>query len=183
MWQITWILSFLPDWFWILFLVAGIAAYFLSRFLGMYKLPLKVGGLIATILSVWMLGAASNEEKWQARVKELEEKIALAEAESKKENVVIQEKIVYKDKIIKERGKTQIEYIDRIVKGDTQVITKDMSEAERAEFKKKQEELEQALKMCPVPRLIIEEHNKAAAAIKEVNRAAQSPEKKEETKK
>lgn len=162
MWQITWMLSLLPDWFWILSLVAGVSAYFLSRFIGLYKLPLKVGGLIVTILSVWMLGAASNEEKWQARVKELEEKIAAAEAESKKENTVIQEKIVYQDRIIREKGKTQIEYIDRVVKGDTEVITKDMSEAERAAFKKKQEELENALKMCPVPALIIEEHNKAA---------------------
>lgn len=179
MWQITWMLSFLPDWFWILFLIAGLAAYFLSRFLGVYKVPAKIGGLIATILSVWMLGAASNEEKWQARVKELEEKIAAAEAESKKENVVIQEKIVYKDKIIREKGKTQIEYIDRIVKGDTEVITKDMSESERAVFKKKQEELEHALKMCPVPRLVVEEHNKAAAAVKD----AKQPEKKEEVKK
>jgi hypothetical protein len=37
-----------------------------------------------------------------------------------------------------------------------------MSEAERATFKKKQEELEYALKMCPVPQLVIEEINKAA---------------------
>jgi hypothetical protein len=170
MWQITWMLSFVPDWIWILFLIAGVLAYFASRFLAAYRLPLILGGAAAVILSTWMLGAASNEAKWDARVKELEDKVAAAEAESKKENVVIQEKIIYKDKIIKEKGKTQLEYIDRIVKGDTEIIVKDMSDVEREAFKKKQAELEYSLKMCPVPQIIIEEHNKAA--LKEINDAA-----------
>jgi len=79
----------------------------------------------------------------------------------------IEEKIVYKDRIVKERAKTQIEYIDRIVKGDTVEITKDMSQAEREKFAARQKELENALKSCPVPQIIIDEHNKAA--IKELN--------------
>jgi hypothetical protein len=40
-----------------------------------------------------------------------------------------------------------------------------MAEAERAEFKKKQEELERAVKMCPVPQIVIEEINKAAKGV------------------
>lgn len=147
MWQITWMLSFLPDWFWTLFLIAGVAAYFLSRFFLPYKLPLKVGGLLATVLSVWMLGAASNEAKWEARVKELEEKLAVAETQSKEENIKIQEKIIYKDKIIKERAKTQIEYIDRVVK--------------------EKEEVKVFIEHCPIPPVIIEEHNKAARQLNE----------------
>jgi hypothetical protein len=166
-------LSFLPDWFWVLFLIVGVVAYFLSKFFGLYKVPLQIGGLVATILSVWMLGAASNEAKWEAKVKELEGKLELAINESKKEVVKIEEKIVYKDRIIREKGKTQIEYVDRLVKGDTVEITKDMSEAERAAFKKKQEELEYALKMCPVPSLVVEEHNKAA--VNQLNEAAKKP--------
>ena len=42
-----------------------------------------------------------------------------------------------------------------------------MSEVERAVFKKKQEELERAIKMCPVPQIVIEEINKAAAGVKQ----------------
>lgn len=175
MWQITWMLSFLPDWFWIVLLIAGVCAYFAAQFIAVYKFPLKIGGILVTVLSLWMLGAASNEAKWEAKVKELEEKLEIAQNESKKENVVVQEKIIYKDKIIREKGKTRIEYIDKIVKGDTEIITKDMSESERAEFKKKQEELEYALKMCPVPKIIVEEHNKAA--INQLNESAKGEKK------
>lgn len=155
MWQITWMLSFFPDWFWILLLIAGIAAFFLSKFFALYKLPLYIGGIAATMLSLWMLGAASNEAKWEAKVKELEGKLALAEQESKKENVVVQEKIIYKDKIIKEKGKTQIEYIDRVVK--------------------EREEVKVFIEHCPIPPVIIEEHNKAA--IKQFNEAAKGEKK------
>ena len=62
----------------------------------------------------------------------------------------------------KEKGKKQIEYIDRIVKGDTTEITKDMSEEERKAFLAKQKELEDSIKNCPVPKIVVEEINKAA---------------------
>lgn len=166
--QLTWMLSLLPDWFWTLVLIAGVlailAAWVLKfiPFVSTYRLPIQVGGILALLVGVYFQGVISNEEKWQARVKELELQVAKAEAQAKDTTVKIEEKIVYKDRVIKERAKTQIEYIDRIVKGDTVTITKDMSEAERSEFKKKQEELERAIKMCPVPQLVIEEINKAA---------------------
>jgi ferredoxin len=37
-----------------------------------------------------------------------------------------------------------------------------MSDQEKQVFLEKQKELQDALKNCPVPRIIIEEHNKAA---------------------
>jgi ferredoxin len=37
-----------------------------------------------------------------------------------------------------------------------------MSEEERKAFLEKQKELQDALKNCPVPRIIVQEHNKAA---------------------
>jgi len=174
MWQITWMLSLLPDWFWTLVLIAGIlavlAAWVLKfiPFVKTYRLPLQVGGVLALLVGVYFQGVIANEEKWQARIKELEAKIAESEAKSKEINVQIEEKVVYKDKIVKEKGEKQIQYIDRVVKGDTVEITKDMSEAERNKFLEKQKELEQSLANCPVPQLVIEEHNKAA--IKEINK-------------
>ena len=65
-------------------------------------------------------------------------------------------------KVIKEKGKLQIEYVNRLVKGDTVEIVKDMSEEERQAFLVKQKELQDALKNCPVPKIIVEEHNQAA---------------------
>lgn len=181
MWQLSWMLGLLPSWFWTLILICGVLGILASwvlkfvPFVSTYRLPIQVISIIALLAGVYFEGFNANEEKWQAKVKELEAKIAKAEADSKVENVIIQEKVVYKDRIIREKGKTQIEYIDRIVKGDTEFITKDMSEAERATFKKKQEELEYALKMCPVPRIIVEEHNKAAINL--LNEAAKGEKK------
>ena len=68
-----------------------------------------------------MSGAISNEEAWLARVAELEIKVAQSEAKSAQQNTKIVEKIVYKDKIIKEKGDEIIKYVDKeIVKYDSQ---------------------------------------------------------------
>ena len=148
MWQLTWMLSLLPNWFWTLVLIAGVlavlAAWVLKfiPFVSTYRLPIQVGGILALLVGVYFQGVFANEEKWQARVKELEEKVAKAEAQSKETNVKVEEKIVYKDRVIKERAKTQIEYIDR------EIV--------------KREEVVKYVEMCPVPQVIIEEINKAA---------------------
>jgi hypothetical protein len=146
-------LSFLPDWFWILALMGGVAAYGFAGFFPIQKMALRVGGAIAVVLGIWMLGAASNEAKWEARVKELEEKVAAAEAVSKQENVVIQEKIVKQKEFIK--GKT--EYITKYI--DKEII--------------KNEEVIKYIEKCPVPQPIIDAHN--AAAI--MNKAAEESKK------
>jgi hypothetical protein len=153
MWQITWILSLLPDWFWTVSLIAGIASCIASRFFGIYKLPLVLGGAAAVVLSVWMLGAASNEEKWQVKIKELEDKVKVAEEKSKEVNTTVVEKIVKQKEYIK--GKT--EYITRYV--DKEII--------------KDKEVIKFVENCPIPSAIIDAHN--AAAI--MNQAAQGEKK------
>jgi hypothetical protein len=100
---------------------------------------------------------------WRERVAEMEAKVAAAEEKSRETNKEIETKIVEKTKVIREKGKTQIEYINRLVEGKTVEIVKDMSAEERAAFEAKQQELLNAIKNCPVPRVIIEEQNKAAA--------------------
>jgi len=91
----------------------------------------------------------------------MQEKVRLAEEQSKQVNTEIETKIVEKTKVVREKGKIQIEYINRLVKGDTVEIVKDMTEEQKQEFMVKQKELQDALKNCPIPRIIIEEHNKA----------------------
>ena len=139
---IMWLLSWLPDLFWHLLLVAGVlavlAAVVLKRipFVSNYRIPLQYGGIAAVIFSVWMEGGIANEAKWQARVKELEEKIAIAEAKSKEENVKIVNKVITKTEYYKERGADIVQYVDReIVKYDN---------------------------TCPVPKEVVKAHNDAA---------------------
>jgi len=170
--QMIWMINLIPDMFWTLLLWAGVlsilASYLLGKipFVSQYKIPLRVGGVVAVLIGVYFYGVIANEAKWQAKIKELEEKVAVAEAKSTETNTVVKTEIVEKVKVIKQKAEKQIEYVDRVVKGDTVTITKDMSESERAEFKRKQEELERALKMYPVPQIVIEEINKAAKGVK-----------------
>lgn len=163
-----WILNFLPDWIFSALLFIGIVGYaatflirFLPSFVYMYKLPIQLVSVAIITGSIFMIGAISEREAWIARVKEMEEKVRLAEQKSQQVNEQIEVKVVEKTKVIIEKGKTQIEYVDRLVKGDTVEIIKDMSEEERQKFLAKQKELQDALKSCPVPKIIVEEHNKA----------------------
>lgn len=155
MWQFQWMLSLIPDWFWTTLLIASIvglaAAAILKRvvFISQYRFPIQLASIIGLVASIWFLGAASADAVWEAKIKDLEAKIKLAEEQSTTKNVEIQEKIVEKTKVIKEKGKTQIEYVDRVITQDKEVI--------------------KYIEQCPVPKSIIDAHNAAA----EMNKAAE----------
>lgn len=101
-----WLLSWLPDFvFHLLLLVGllGLAASFVLTFIpfvSQYKLPIQVGSIIAIIVAVWFEGGIANEDKWQARVKELELKVAKAETESAEANGKLSKQLAAKDKEI-----------------------------------------------------------------------------------
>jgi hypothetical protein len=124
-----WILKWLPDWiFYAIFFIGllGIIASFVMKFIPfvyVYRTPIQVISVILVAIGTYMSGAISNEEAWQARVKELEAKIAAAEAEGAKETVKIVEKVVTQQKVIKEKGDEVVKYIDReVVKYDTKFL-------------------------------------------------------------
>lgn len=171
--QILYLLSFLPDWFWGLVLIAGILATLAGwvlrfiPFVKTYSLSLNVAGVLLTLSGVYYQGVIANEEKWMQRIDELEEAVKEAESKAKTTNTEIQKEIVYQDRVIKEKGATQIQYIDRVVKGETikETVMQDLSPEQRAIYEKKVNELQASLKSCPVPVIVIEEHNKAATPV------------------
>lgn len=122
-----WILEWLPFWIFHLITLAGvaglIAAQFFSfiPFISQYKLPLQVVAIAALVFGVYMEGGVSNQERWEAKVKELQVKMAQAEAQSQKENVKIVEKIVTKTEYYRTKGDDVIKYIDgNVAKYDEQ---------------------------------------------------------------
>lgn len=147
-----WILSWMPYWIFyaIFFLgVIGFIASLVMRFIPvvyMYKTPIQVVSIILIVIGTYMSGAISNEEAWQARVKELEVKVAESEAKAAQENTKIVEKIVYKDKIVKEKGDEIVKYIDR------EVV--------------KKEEVVKFIENCPIPNEIVNIHNDAINKMK-----------------
>jgi hypothetical protein len=126
-----WILQWLPDWIFYAILAIGLIGFLITYFLKfipipglyMYKTPVQIVSLIMIVVGVYMSGSIANEEAWQAKVKELELKIAAAQVESEKENVQIVEKVVTKQQIVREKGQEIIKYVDKeIIKYDTKFL-------------------------------------------------------------
>jgi len=122
-----WILSWLPDVVFHLILIVGVAALLASwvlkfiPFVSAYRLPIQVGGVILTIVGVWYEGGIAKDTEWKARVTELELKVTQAEAKSAKVNTNVVTKVVTKTQVIKQKGATVTEYIDReVVKYDAE---------------------------------------------------------------
>ena len=152
------ILHLLPDGFLefivnavlLLGVVSCVLSFFvLNRFMSMfpmlanYRLIMQVASVLILSAGLYFKGGYSTEMMWRERVAEVEAKLKLAEEESKKVNTVIQEKIVNRTQVIKEKGEKQIEYIDKVV------IQK--------------EDVVKYIEKCPaVPKIIIDEINKAA---------------------
>jgi len=141
-----WVLQFLPNWiFYFLLLVGvvGIAATYFLRFIPipaiyMYKTPIQLVSIALVVIGTFMAGAIHDNEAWEAKVRELEAKLAIAAAQSAQENVKIVEKIVTKTQVIKEKAQTNTQYIDReIVKYNN---------------------------ICEIPKEFIQLHNSAAEA-------------------
>jgi hypothetical protein len=159
MWQFQWMLSLIPDailnliyWGIIAAGITGLAAGWLGRwipFYGNYVKILKPLGVALLVLGVWLRGGYDVEMAWRDKVRQLEEKVKVAEEQSQNKNVEIQERVVEKVKVVKEKGKDIVQYIDR------EVV--------------KKEEIVKYIEQCPVPKEIIDIHNQAT----ELNKAAE----------
>ena len=96
--------------------------------------------LIVLSLALYLEGGLADNQQWELRVKELEAKVAEAEAISAKENVKIVEKVVTRTQIVRQRGRDIIVEVDR----NREVLDKN----------------------CVVPKEFVTIHNKAAEPIK-----------------
>lgn len=156
-----WILSILPEaaihiifGLGILGTIAGFVLGFIP-FVKTYKLAIQVISLLVLVLGVYLEGGLADYKEWELKVKEMEAKIAQAETKSSEKNVEIQEKIVEKTKIVKEKGRDIIKYVD---KWNTKEIIKEVEGPERI----KREEVIKYIENCPVPKEMIDIHNQAA---------------------
>lgn len=143
-----WILSILPDaaihiifGLGILGTIAGFVLGFIPL-VKAYKLAIQVISLLILVLGVYLEGGLADYKEWELRVKEMEAKVAQAQADSANKNTEIQEKIVEKTKVIREKGQDIIKYIDK------EVV--------------KKEEVIKYIENCPVPKDVIDTLNKAA---------------------
>jgi hypothetical protein len=147
-----WILHLLPDAFinWIvnIILIAGavttVAGFFVRfiPFVNTYRTPVQIAGIVLLTTGVYFEGGYSTEMAWRERVREAEAKVAQAEKLSAETNTQIITKFVTKTKVIRDQGQDIINYIDREVVRNQEVI--------------------KFVENCPIPSVIISTHNAAA---------------------
>lgn len=143
-----WILEWLPNWIFYGLLAIGLIGWlitYLLKFIPLpqlfiYRNPIQIVSVGLIVVGVYMSGSIANNEAWEAKVKEVQAKLAQAEAKAAEETVRIVEKVVVQQKVVRERGRDVVQYVDReVVKYDTK---------------------------CEIPPPFVEAHNKAAEGIK-----------------
>jgi len=141
-----WIMNFLPSWIFHLLFAAGVLALVASfivkaiPLLTQYRIPVQIAAVAAILIATWFEGAISNQKAWEARVKEMEVKVAKAEEQAQQTNTEIKEKVVKQVQYVKTRGEDIVKYVDReVVKYDSR---------------------------CEIPQEFVKAHNLAAEKIK-----------------
>jgi hypothetical protein len=116
-----WILNWLPNFIFHLIVIVAILGLIASQFFSFipfikqYAIPVKIVSIIALVIGVWFEGGISTNDSWLAKVKEMEIKVAKAEAQSSEANVKIVTKIIEKEKIIKETTNENIQAVTKYV--------------------------------------------------------------------
>ena len=162
-----WILSILPDaaihlifGLGILGTIAGFVLGFIP-FVKIYQFAIQICSIVVLVFGVYLEGGLAENKEWELKVKEMEAKVAQAEAQSANKNTEIQEKVVEKTKVIREKGRDIIKYVDR---WNTKEVIKEVEGPERI----RREEVIKYIENCPVPKEMINIHNQAT----ELNKAA-----------
>ena len=120
MWQIQWLLQLVPDsifvWITYLLFAAGLVLYVASKlvswipFMGQYRLPAELVGIVALVIAAYFYGGISYREQ----IAEMKQQVRIAEEQSQKVNTVIETKIIEKVKVVKQNV-----YITREIVRDT----------------------------------------------------------------
>jgi hypothetical protein len=137
-----WILQFLPNWIFYLLVLIGVLTFLIAQFAKIVPQAklIQAASLGLVFFGTFMTGAITNNDAWLARVRELETKVAEAEAKSQTTNTEIVEKTVFKTRTVRERSQDTVKYIDReVVKHDS---------------------------TCVIPQEFVQAHNRAAEAPK-----------------
>ena len=156
MWQLSFLLSLIPNWL-IAILVngliivglVGVSAGWIARwvpYFNLYRGPIQLIGIVCLVLGVYFKGGADVERAWRERVAEVEARLAVAEQKSVATNTKID--TVAQEKIRVIRGQTQIvrQYIDReVVRYDTKFLPGGQ---------------------CEIPQEFIQAHNKSTERTK-----------------
>jgi len=162
----TLLIEFIPDLVWVLLFFVGVTMMIAGQFLRgvplvmQYRLPLFILGFFILMSSVWALGAVANENKWQARLKEVEEQVKEQEAKATELNTQLEKEVAEKKELAEKKNKV---ITNEIIKWQTKEVLKEVTVQgpERVKIEKVIEYIEN----CPVPKEMLDIHNKAAVPV------------------
>jgi hypothetical protein len=118
-----WILEWIPDWFFYLILLTGLVGFFITyliRFLPIpqiyiHKTAIQLVSIVLVVFGTFMAGAVHDNEAWQRKIDELQEKLVKAETLSKEANDKLNEEVKNKKEKIVQKQVVVKQYIDREV--------------------------------------------------------------------
>lgn len=124
--KVTFYLNLLPDWVFMAVLGVGVVGYIISFILRklpptrLYAIPVSVLSIAVIAAGVYFTGGRITQRAWEAKVKELTEKVTELENRGEKITTVVQERVVKKLEIVRIPGNEIVKYVDReIVKYDS----------------------------------------------------------------
>jgi hypothetical protein len=144
MWQIQWAISLIPDsvliWIYTFIMTAGVVLYLGSKlasrfpfklipFVGQYPFVAEWSGVFLMVCGVFLYGGYATEMEWRSRTAELEDKVKVAEQQSKNANAKLDSAIKEKNQavqdnkyIILNRIKQDAAKIDKDCRIDSEAI-------------------------------------------------------------
>lgn len=120
-----WAFSLIPDsvMTWIINIIlliglAGLVAGFFLKiipFVNQYRLPVQILSIVLLTLGVWLKGGESERRVWQERVRQMEERVAVAEQRAREENVRIETQLAERTAALQAEAQVIIREVPRYI--------------------------------------------------------------------
>jgi len=120
--------SFIPDDFfiWITYILfaVGLALYIISKLVAwipklvlptVYRFPIEILGVVMLVAGAYLFGSYGTEMIWRNRVKDMEDRVKVAEEKSQQVNTVVQTRVITRIKVIKQNVYQNREIIKEVV--------------------------------------------------------------------
>ena len=128
MWILTWIVNWIPDSIFHSMVIVGTIGILVSFFMNLIpsivpfvspnKTIIQIASIALLLIGTWFEGFNSNNKIWEAKVKDLQDKVTVAEKRSTDSNSKIEYVYVDRIKIVKD---TQAQIVDTIKKDSVEI--------------------------------------------------------------
>lgn len=126
--SLLWVLGFIPKWAWFVCFVFSFLTLAFSKFLNKFQFfvlhswAIYLSSLILLLVSTWFLGFQTNEEKWRSEIQKTQAAIEVLETKNTELSKELEKSSQQKTVVIKEKGQKVVEYLEKEVFKDKEVV-------------------------------------------------------------